>query len=354
MSRLWKAALFAASLSAVASTTLAADVELLPDGLLSPTTTEMTKANEFKKAAPWRIGVSFSRVTNSWIVQTVQEMRTEAGRHPNISEFLFAEADGKPAKQVSDIEDLIAKKVDLLIIIPISEAVAKPMIEKARERGIPVITFGAFAGDTQSTIQIGGAGRGLGKPGGEFLCKTLNGKGKVWAFRGPAGSDEEKLRYEGFRKEADACGLKVTSEVYGDYNYAKSKQLCENLVLSGQPVDGIWFAGAEMTRACIDVFKETGKPLVPVTGEGNNGFLRIWKETGVKAVAPLFPPAMGAAWIRASVALLEGKPMYRKYFSSPAPVTQETLDKYYRPDLSDAYWIPSSLPDETLRKMFAK
>ena len=43
---------------------------------------------------------------------------------------------------------------------------------------------------------------------------------------------------------------------------------------SGQPVDGIWFSGADMTRACFDVFKEIGKPLVPMTGEANNGFLR--------------------------------------------------------------------------------
>jgi len=326
---------------------------LISGDLLTPTTTELTPAGAFKKAPPWRIGVSFSRMTNSWIVQTVKEMHLEAERNPNISEFIFVEADGKPAKQIADIEDLLARKVDALLVLPISEAAAKPLIEKAANRGIPVITFGAFA-SLPSTVQIGAAGTPFGTVGGKFLCEEMKGKGNVWAFRGPAGSDEERLRYEGFKKEADACGLKVSAEVHGDYNYAKSKQLCENLVLSGRPVDGIWFAGAEMTRACLDVFKETGRKLVPVTGEGNNGFLRIWKETGVSAVAPIFSPEISSTWVRAAVELLEGRQLYKTYFSAPPPITNANIDDYYRSDLSDAYWVPSGLPEETLKEMFAR
>ena len=125
-------------------------------------------------------------------------------------------------------------------------------------------------------------------------------------------------------------------------------------MLSGNAVDGIWFSGAEMTRACLDVFKESGKPLVPMTGEGNNGFLRAWKQTGVKSIAPLFTPGLGVATVRTATALLEGKPMYRSYFSSPAPVTQADLDKFYRPDLSDAYWLPSTLPESVLKEAFKR
>ena len=66
--RLRLAALLAAA--TLGGSALAADVELLPAGLLTPTTKEMTKANQYKKAGPWRIGVSFGGVGNTWIVQT--------------------------------------------------------------------------------------------------------------------------------------------------------------------------------------------------------------------------------------------------------------------------------------------
>ena len=76
--RLRLAALLAAA--TLGGSALAADVELLPAGLLTPTTKEMTKANQYKKAGPWRIGVSFGGVGNTWIVQMIQEMKHAAVR----------------------------------------------------------------------------------------------------------------------------------------------------------------------------------------------------------------------------------------------------------------------------------
>ena len=291
--RLRLAALLACA--TLAGPALAADVELLPSGLLTPTTKEQTKPDQFKKAGPWRIGVSFGGVGNTWIVQMIQEMKHAAAQDKSIGEFIFVEANWQAAKQVADVEDLLTKKVDAIIIGPISAAIGAPLAEKAAKTGIPVVVFGAFGKAMQSTVEIGAGGEVFGKQGGDYLRKELNGKGSVWAFRGVAGVDEETLRYNGFKKSLEGSGIKITQEVFGDWNYAKGKQLCENLVLSGNAVDGIWFSGAEMTRACLDVFKESGKPLVPMTGEGNNGFLRAWKATGVKSVAPQFTPGLGAA-----------------------------------------------------------
>ncbi len=350
--RLAAAAVLAAT--ALPIPALAADVELLPPGLLAPTSKEQTKPNEFKKPGPWRIGVSFGGVGNTWIVQMIQEMKYAASQDKNIGEFIFVEANWQAPKQVADVEDLLAKKVDAIIIGPISSAIGAPLSAKAAKTGIPVIVLGAFGTSMQSTVEIMGAGEVFGRQGGEYLRKQLNGKGNIWAFRGVAGVEEEQLRYNGFRKSIEGSNLKITQEVFGDWNYAKSKQLCENLVLSGNSPDGIWFSGAEMTRACIDVFKEAGKPLVPMTGEGNNGFLRVWKSTGLKSVAPQFTPGLGAALVRASAALLAGKPLYRSYFSSPPPITQTDLDKFFRPDLNDAYWMPSTLPDATLKETFRR
>jgi ribose transport system substrate-binding protein len=142
--------------------------------------------------------------------------------------------------------------------------------------------------------------------------------------------------------------------VFGGWSYAKGKEVCENLVLSGHKVDAIWFSGAEMTRACIDVFREARKPLVPMTGEGNNGFLRAWKNTGLQSVAPQFTPGVGAALVRATTALLEGKSLHRAYFSAPRPITQAELDRHFRPDLNDAFWLPSTLPESVLKESFKR
>lgn len=55
-----------------------------------------------------------------------------------------------------------------------------------------------------------------------------------------------------------------------------------------------------MTRACMDVFAGVGKPLVPMSGESNNGFMRIWKDAGLKSAGPIFTPGLGPALIPCS------------------------------------------------------
>ena len=84
---------------------------------------ELTQPNQFKKAGPWRIGVSFGGVGNTWIVQMIQEMKFAAAQRKEITEFNFVEANWQAAKQVADIEDLLTKKVDAIIIGPISAAI---------------------------------------------------------------------------------------------------------------------------------------------------------------------------------------------------------------------------------------
>jgi ribose transport system substrate-binding protein len=173
-------------------------------------------------------------------------------------------------------------------------------------------------------------------------------------IRGVAGVAEEGFRYQGAVSAFKGTDIKIGAEVYGDWSYAKGKQVCENLVMSGKPVDGIWFSGAEMTKGCIEVFQEFKKPLVPMTGECNNGFFRVWKASGVKAVAFIYPPTVGEAQVKAAMELLKGKELYKEYVSDFPPITEQNLDKYYRPDLNDNYWVPSGLPEKKLKELYGK
>ncbi len=329
-------------------------VELLPPDILAAKSDQVVPADKFKKEAPWVIGMSWPGTGNTWIVQTIQEINYAAAQNPSIKEFRFVDAGWQPAKQVSDIEDLLTNKVDALLVLPIADDLVKAQVDAAVKAGIPVVVFAKLQNLPGATVNVYGGGEPFGRAGGEFLKDRLGGKGTIWAFRGIAGSGEETARYNGFREAIDGTDIKIGAEVFGDWNYPKAKQLCENLVATGQPVDGIWFSGADMTRACFDVFNELGSPLVPMTGEANNGFLRAWKEAGADSVGPIFTPGLGPAILRAAVALLEGKEVNRYYYSDPQPITAENFDDYYRPELNDAYWFPSTLPADEIEKSFKR
>lgn len=323
-------------------------------GLVPKAGVEKTKKNQFKRNPPWRIAISMPGVGNSWLVQMLEETKYEASRHKEISEFIVVDAEWNPAKQVADLEDLLTKNVDAIIVFPVTPSSVSAVVDKIATRGIPVISAGVLEGtNKQATILTIGR-EAFGRVGGEFLVKQLKGKGTVWMIRGVAGVAEEEFRYQGAVSAFKGTDIKIGAEVYGDWSYAKGKQVCENLVMSGKPVDGIWFSGAEMTKGCIEVFQEFKKPLVPMTGECNNGFFRVWKASGVKSIAFIYAPTVGEAQVKAALELLNGKELYKDYVSVFPPITEQNLDKYYRPDLNDNYWVPSGLPEAKIKELYGK
>jgi ribose transport system substrate-binding protein len=326
----------------------------LSAGLIPKVDSKKTAPNQFKKNPPWRIAISLPGVGNSWIVQMLEETKYEASRHKEIKELMIVDAEWKPEKQVADLEDLLTKDIDAVMVAPVTPTNCSTVIDKFAAKSIPVVIAGISAGTVAYTSNLLTGGEAFGKTGGEFLVKELKGNGTVWMFRGPAGFAEDESRYRGAVNTFKGTNIKIGAEVYADWSYAKGKQMCENLVLSGKPVDGIWFSGAEMTKGCIEVFKELKKPLVPMTGEGNNGFLRIWKESGVKSIAPVFPSAVGQAQVQAVIALLQGKQIYKDYYSVLPPITEKDRDKFFRADFNDNYWTPAALPEAKLKELYGK
>jgi len=144
----------------------------------------MTEPGKYKKDGPWTIGMSFPGLGNTWIVQMVHETKFTAGQNANIEDFIFTEAGWQPAKQVADIEDLIARKVDALIVAPMAPSTVQKQIQAAVDAGIPVITYGTTDGLLASTVEINLGGKRFGRAGGEWLVNKLDGKGTIWVFRG--------------------------------------------------------------------------------------------------------------------------------------------------------------------------
>jgi ribose transport system substrate-binding protein len=341
------------SLSSISPVRSADDVNL-GAGLLPKPGSQKTAPNQYKKKSPWKIAISMPGVGNSWLVQMLEESKYEVSKHKEISQFIVVDAEWKPEKQVADLEDLLTKNVDAIIVYPVTPTSVSAIVDKIAARGIPVVSAGPLEGTNKQATVLTIGREAFGRVGGEFLVKQLKGKGTVWMIRGVPGVAEEEYRYQGAVSAFKGTDIKIGAEVYGYWSYAKGKQVCENLVLSGKPVDGIWFSGAEMTRGCIEVFQEFKKPLVPMTGEGNNGFLRVWKASGVKAIVPLYPATIGEAQIKAALELLKGKQLYKDYVSVLPPITEQNRDKYYRPDLNDNYWIPSGLPEAKLKELYGK
>jgi ribose transport system substrate-binding protein len=330
-----------------------AEVVDFKDDLFAPATQTLSKPDQFKKAGPYKIGVVLPGLFTPWLVQEYEEIRYEASKHKDIAQLYIVSSDGNAEKNAADIEDLLTKGVDALVLSPVSVTSANAQIERAAAKGIPVVTFSTNSTSDKVVSAVTEADEPYGKFLVDFLVKQLDGKGSIWAIRGAAGNSVDVDRYKGAQTALKGTDIKITAEGFGNWDYAKGKQLCENYLLSGTPVDGV-YAGGGMSRGCIDAFEEVGKPLVPITGDNDNGFLRAAKKSKSVFIGETYLPSQGPVALRIALGLLDGKQAYSVYNARPLAITTANLDKFYRPDLNDSFYPPSGLPEETLTKMFGK
>ncbi|MQB07936.1 sugar ABC transporter substrate-binding protein [Agrobacterium tumefaciens] len=330
-------------------------ISLLPDTWPTEGANPVIEAGKYKKSGPWKIGHShYGLAGSTHTYQTAFEAQYEIGKQKDrISDYQFRSADLNPSKQVADIEDLIAQKVDAIVIAPLTTGSAIEGIKKAKAAGIPTVVYLGRVDTEEFTVQVQGDDFYFGRVMAQFLVDKLGNKGNIWLLRGVAGHPVDADRYSGAMEVFSKSGLQITSNQYGSWSYEESKKIAENLYLSDPDVAGVWTDGANMSLGVLDALQEGGASTIPpITGEALNGWMRRWTDEKLSSIGPICPPALSTAALRAAFALLDGKPIHRNWTNRPKPITDETLPQFYRADLTDAYWAPTEMSNEKLLEYF--
>lgn len=314
-------------------------------------------------AEQYVIGLSNFSLGNSWRVQMVEEAKYAASQHQDlVKELIVTEAEGDISKQISDIEDLIAKKVNAILITAANPKALVPVVTKAMAAGIVVVDFDNLVYTDNITAHVIVDQKEFGRVQGEWLVKAMGGKGKIVAFNGIKGTAISAERFEGAKSVFDQHpDIEIVQEVYAEWDYAKAKRAMEDLLAAYPSLDGIWSQGGAMSEAVIEAYLERNLVPPPVTGEDGNGFLKIWKELRDSGKYPEFdsiatsmPTWCSAKAMEVALAALTKQP-YEKETVIPIPtITAETLDQYVKPDLPDSFWCNSQLPEDIVKKMFER
>jgi ribose transport system substrate-binding protein len=307
------------------------------------------------------IGLSNFSLGNSWRVQMVEEAKYAAEQHADlVAELIVTEAEGSVEKQISDIEDLIAKKVDAILITAANPKALVPVVDKAMNAGIVVVDFDNLVYTDNITAHVIVDQKEFGRVQGEWLVKVLNGKGDIIAFNGIKGTAISAERFEGAKSVFDKYpNIKIVQEVYADWDYAKAKRAMENLLAAYPKIHGVWSQGGAMSEAVVEAYLERNECPPPVTGEDGNGFLKIWKEVqntcpGWDSIATSMPTWCSAKAMEVALDALQGKKVNKEVFIPIPTITSKTLDNYVKPDLPDSFWCNSQLPEDRVKKMFER
>jgi ribose transport system substrate-binding protein len=160
------------------------------------------------------IGMSQCNLGEPWRQQMNADIRSAAATHPGL-EVVFKDAQNDSLVQRSHVEELVAQKVDLIVISPREAAALTRPVAQAYEAGVPVIVLDRAVLGDKFTCFIGADNRQIGRAAGEWIRKTLGGKGRIVELEGLMTSTPGQDRHTGFREGLDAAknpGLEVVFE----------------------------------------------------------------------------------------------------------------------------------------------
>ena len=147
-------------------------------------------------AKQYTVGVSQCS-EDIWREKQNAELRMGAYFHDNIK-LCFAAAYDSDERQVQQIDSLVQAGIDLLIVAPNQVATISPAIDRAYDRGIPVIVFERKTNSQKYTAFISADNYEMGRVMGEYIASRLHGKGRVMEVMGLKGSSPAIERHHGF------------------------------------------------------------------------------------------------------------------------------------------------------------
>jgi ribose transport system substrate-binding protein len=318
----------------------------------------MVDTTPYKKAGPYVIGVSNVSVANSFRVQMIGEFKEAAKGNSQIKDIVITDAGGDANKQIADIENLIAQKVDALLVAPASATAITPAVEEAYSKGIPVIIFNSDIESKKVVARVLPTYNAWAKQTADWLVKAIGGKGNIIALRGIAGLAAEADEWAGVQEALKAYpDVKIVGTEYADWDYGKAKTAMANILANKPQIDGVASIGDGMTWAAAEVMKSKGYDVakIPMIGiGGSNGFLKYWKQNNVNGYVIADPTSISITALNIALDALQGKPIKANQAPDTIVIENSSLDKFVKSDLPDSAWVGTKLSNDALKSLIGK
>jgi ribose transport system substrate-binding protein len=212
----------------------------------------------------YKVGFAQVESNNPWRLAETESMKAEAAKLGY--QLVYTDAAGSAAKQVADVNSMIAQGVDLIFLAPREEKPLIPAIMAAKKAGIPVILLDrrvdealAKPGEDYVTF-IGSDFIEEGKRVAEWLIKNANGKTKIIELEGTTGSSPANDRKKGFDETIQAAGgFEILASQSGDFARDKGRQVAEALLQAHPDANVIYAHNDEMAMGAIAALEAAGK-----------------------------------------------------------------------------------------------
>lgn len=287
-----------------------------------------------------KIGVSIPAADHGWTAGVGWWADRAMKLHPEI-DWVSARA-SNPEKQIADVEDMMVKGIDGLVILCTESAPLTPIAKKAREKGIFIVNVDRGFLEPVADIFLEGDNKAFGRKSAEFIVKKMGGKGNLVILRGiPCTVDTDRVNAAKEVFDANP-GIKVLGEQPAFWSREKGLTVMENFLTKHKKIDAVWAQDDDILLGAVQAIKEAGrqKEMWIFGGAGMKDVVRMVMDKDPMVPADItYPPSMIAAGIHeAASALRDGNKaqvlefMPKHLMIDVELITPENAKDYYFPE----------------------
>jgi ABC-type sugar transport system substrate-binding protein len=207
---------------------------------------------------PLRVGISSPESNNPFHVQLARSIAATLKERGIDSLLLSANADVNA--QINNIGDLVAAKVDAILVAPLNEEGAVGAVQRAKEAGIPVFMYARTLDPKHQALWMSFVGMdavAVGEDKGKWLVKNAK-PGKVALLTGTAGAAPMVEQERGFRKVVEAAGFKVAFAQHSAQTRENGIKLAEDALVAHRDLVAIYASNDDLALGAAQAVKAAG------------------------------------------------------------------------------------------------
>ena len=233
-------------------------------------------------AAPLKIGMSFQELNNPYFV-TMKQALEEAAASVGAT-VIITDARHDVAKQISDVEDMIQKKIDILLLNPTDSTGVEGAVKSAKAAGLVVAAVDANAKGPVDTF-VGSKNYDAGVMACEYMGKALDGKGDVAILDGiPVVPILERVR--GCKDAlAKFPGIKIVTTQNGKQERDQALAVTENMIQANPGLKGIFSVNDGGAMGSLAAIEASGKDIKLTSVDGAPEAIKAMQKAGSKFIA---------------------------------------------------------------------
>ncbi|WP_327233535.1 substrate-binding domain-containing protein [Streptomyces sp. NBC_01317] len=283
-----------------------------PDKKETAATNNQPAAADDKPGKPVTIGFAGPQADHGWLAAINTNAKSRAEKYSEVT-LDITEGSNDTAAQIGQVETLINKKVDVLVILPTDGKALTQVGLKAMRAGIPVINLDRiFASPQAYRCYIGGDNYGMGVSAGNYIGEKLKGKSnaKVIELAGIDALELTQQRSQGFKDALkNYPNIKLVARQAADFTVESGQAKMAQLLQAQSSFDALWNHDDDQGVGALRAIQQAGrKDFLMVGGAGAKSAMDAIKaDNSVVKATVLYPPTMAASAIDLARALGQAK-----------------------------------------------